>query len=132
MLITDPNILEYLHDATVSTIVYDCKDTSSRSIEILVTCAPDAGFTMWNGKRLRIRLESVVLLSFYAFGAIVGREEIDSWTTNVTESLEVELQRLRSAGVDCEGEVFMVAFQSGSLMQGVCKRITAEEMPSRA
>lgn len=130
MLITDPSILEYLHDATVFEIVYDCKDISVRNVAMHVTCAPDAGIPMWDGKRLCIRLESVVLLSFSAFGAVFGKEELNSWTPNVSREFEAEVQRLQSTGVDCAGERFAVAFQSGSLMQGVCKRITVEELPA--
>lgn len=128
MLITDPNILEYLHDASVSEIVYDCKDTSNRNGAISVTCTPDAGYPAWDGKRLCIRLESVVLLSFSAFGAVTGKERLDSWTPNVSGAIEAELRRLQGMGIDCAGERFAVTFQSGSLMEGLCQRITVEEI----
>ncbi len=127
MLITDPNILEYLHDASVSEVAYDCRDASSRNMTLSVICTPDAGYPAWDGKRLCIRLESVVLLSFSAFGAVTGKERVDSWTANVSGAIEAELRRLQGLGIDCTGDRFVVAFQSGSVLEGLCQRITVEE-----
>jgi hypothetical protein len=127
MVITNPNILEYLHDAIVLEVTYDLKDKESRSMMLSVNCEPDAGYPAWNGKQLSIRLESVVLLTFSAFGAVAGKERVNSWTATVSEAIDAELQRLQGLGVDCSGVRFAVAFQSGSVLEGLCQRITAEE-----
>jgi len=132
MVITDPNTLEYLHDAVVLEITYDLRNKDSRSITLHVNCAPDAGYPAWNGKQLIIRLESVVLLSFSAFGAVTGNERVNSWTTIVSDAVDAELRRLQSRGVDCSGVRFAIAFQSGSVLEGLCHRITAEERSSPA
>jgi hypothetical protein len=127
MMITDPNILEYLHDASVSEVVYDCKDNNSRNVTLSVTCPTDTGYPAWDGKRLSIRLESIVLLSFSAFGAVTGKERINAWTTCVSEPIESELRRLQGLGIDCSGVRFAVTFQSGSVLEGLCQSITAEQ-----
>jgi hypothetical protein len=127
MVITDPNILEYLHDAIVLEVTYDLKDKESRSMTLSVNCEPDAGYPAWNGKQLSIRLESVVLASFSVFGAVTGMEQINSWGTSVSEAMVSEIKRLQVAGCDCSGVRFAVVFQSGSVLEGLCQRITAEE-----
>lgn len=128
MVINDPSILEYLHDATLLRITYDSQDSNSRSMMLSVKCVSDAGYPAWNGKQLIIRLESVVLVSFWAFGAVTGKERINSWARTCSQAMASELRRLQGLGADCSGVCFAIAFQSGSLLEGLCKRITVEEV----
>jgi len=127
MQIQDPAVLDYLHDATVDEVTYDLADKDDRSVVLSVRCHPDAGYPDWNGKRLVVRLESIVLFSFRAFGAVAGKEEINSWRSVVSAETESELARLQGLGCDCSGTRFEIVFQSGSVLEGLCHRITVEE-----
>ena len=127
MEITDVTILSYLHDATVHEVAYDLRDENDRSMRLSVECDPAAGYSRWDGKRLDVRLESIVLASFSVFGALAGTEQINSWGTSVSEAMESEVRRLQAAGCDCRGVRFVISFQSGSVLEGLCKCITVEE-----
>jgi hypothetical protein len=123
----DSKMLEYLHDATVLTVLYDAEDRKGRALTLHVKCDPDAGYAEWDGKRLSVRLESIVLLSFFVFGAVARKEQINSWGTKVSALMESEIVRLQASGYNCEGQRFIVAFHSGSILEGLCQRIHVEE-----
>jgi hypothetical protein len=126
-VITDTEVLEYLHDATVFEVNYDLRDKNSRSLTLLVQSHPEAGFAEWDGKRLRVRIESIAVMSFVAFGAIIGNEEVNSFNSRVSPAMEAEIARLRDHGYHSIATRFAVTFQSGSVLEGLCERIVVEE-----
>ena len=130
MQIEYPGILDYLHDAIVYEVTYDLTGKVDRSVALPVKCHPNAGHPDWNGRRLTVRLESIVLFSFRVFGAIAGKEEINSWRAGVSGETESELARLQGLGCDCSGTRFEIVFQSGSVLEGLCHRIAVEEGPA--
>ena len=126
MRIADLSMLDYLHDARVFHITYDLEREDDRSLILSVVCHPDSGYDAWNGKHLTVRLQGMVLLSLLAFGAVTGKERINLWSWGVSDSMESELNRLQEFGIDCTGTRFTLAFQSGSVLEGLCRSIIVE------
>lgn len=128
MMITDPSILDYLHDALVFEIQYDLRRKGDRGFLVLsVKCDPEAGYPPWDGKRLDVRLDSIVLMQMFACAPGGSIEQINSWGSVVSDSMESEIERLAEHDYDVSGTRFCITFQSGSSLEGLCKRIVVEE-----
>jgi hypothetical protein len=126
MELTESEALEYLHDAVVTGLHYRLEREDCRELVMTVTCDRDAGHPTWDGRRLLVRLHDLVLANLFVFGAVVGREQINSWGSQLSASMELELERLRSSGIGTAGQRFSIAFHSGSVLEGVCQRIVVE------
>jgi hypothetical protein len=126
MELTDFEVLEYLHDAVVTTLVYRLDADNRREFALTVVCHPDAGYPKWDGKRIVIRLHDLILANHFVFGAVTGREQIDSWHSQLSPSMAAELQRLAASGSRASGYPFLVTFHSGSVLEGICRHILVE------
>jgi hypothetical protein len=126
MELAETEELEYLHDAVVTHVDYRFEAADCREILLLVTCNRDAGHPTWDGKPLLVRLHDLVLANHFVIGAVIGREQINSWDSQLSALMEAELDRRRSAGITTEGQRFSITFHSGSLLEGVCQRIVVE------
>jgi hypothetical protein len=124
--LTDLDVLDYLHDADVTSLVYRLDADNRREIVLSVDCHPDSGCPKWDGKRIVIRLHDLILATHLVYGAQAGREEINSWDSRLTPWMVSERRRLAAAGVNVFGRPFSVAFHSGSALAGICKHIFVE------
>src|SRR4030081_643655 len=106
MGLTESEELEYLHDAVVTGLYYRLEVDDCRELVMTVTCDRDAGHPKWSGKRLFVRLHDLVLANHFVVGFVVGREQINSWGSRLSVSMEAELERIRSSGVRTEGQRF--------------------------
>lgn len=128
MNITDPTILDYLHDATLIELRYD-PSGDDRTVTILARCHAEAGHPAWDGRRLKIRLKDLPLLHFRGCGYCAGNEQIDSWAPNVSDSTAAELRALAATGIDVGGQRFTLTFHTSSYLEGVVREIAVEVLP---
>lgn len=126
MELTELEVLEYLHDGVAISLEYRLGADDCREFVLSAICDPDSGYPMWEGKCIVIRLHDLVLANHFVVGAVAGRDQINSWSTQLSPSITAELQRLRSAGLRAAGRPFSVTFHSGSLLEGICRRILVE------
>jgi len=115
--------LGYLHDATVIGIRFTMANDGKRRVAIECICHEDAGFDLWNGKRLEVLLDDVRLLEQMLYGFTSSREEVSGWVFSLPDAMEQEMERLQKLGIDCSGIKFELDFQSGSFLRGVCRQI---------
>lgn len=126
MELTDFEVLDYLHDATVTSLVYRFDVDNRRELVLTVICNRDAGYPTWDGKRIVIRLHDLILANHFVVGAMAGREHLDAWRAQLSPSMAVELKRLAAAGIRPSGHPFVVAFHSGSALDVICRRVFVE------
>ena len=126
MELTDLEVLEYLHDAVVTAVVYRLDRDDCREFVLTVTCDPEAGYPPWEGRRVVVRLHDLVVAHHRIFGAVVGQEQINSWGSQLSPPTAAELERLRGSGFGPHGQRFCVTFQSGSVLEGACQRAFVE------
>ena len=126
MELTEFEVLEHLHDAVVTAVAYRLDRGDGREFVVTATCDPDAGYPPWEGRRIVVRLNDLVVAHHRVFGAVAGTERINSWGSQLSPSIAAELERLRSSGFVAAGQRFSIVFQSGSALEGVCKRVFVE------
>ena len=126
MELTDTALLEYLHDAVVLSISYHAEESRDRIILLVVTCDREAGYSPWEGKRLCIRLDDVIVANHYVFGAVAGQEQVNAWGTKLSASMEGEIQRIQATGINCTGIAFSLTFHTVSYLEGMCRRLFVE------
>jgi hypothetical protein len=126
MELTDVALLEYLHDAVVLGICYRAEEVDCREILLKVVCDRESGYPAWDGKRLCIRLRDVMVVNHYVFGAVTSQEQINTWGTRLSPSMEADIQRIRSTGINCGGIAFSLTFHTGSLLEGMCRQVFVE------
>ena len=129
MELTNTALLEYLHDAVALGINYRADNEDCRKIVFTIVCNPEAGYPEWDGKRLSVQLDDVVVANHYVFGAVTGEEQINAWNTKLSASMEAEVQRIEAAGISCAGVRFSVTFHTGSHIEGICRRLLVEQDP---
>jgi len=126
MAVTDLSLLGYLHDSTVLEIKYDFSQRARRVVSFRIICHEESGYEAWSGKKINIALKDVIILNQTTYGAVIGREEINSWKSTVTLAVEQEVLRLEKAGINCSGIRFLVTFHSGSHLEGICREINLD------
>ena len=127
MVVTDFRLLAYLHDAVCSQIAWDCKSPSGRVMSLLVTADKEAGYSLWEGKKLLITLSDVAAVLFTGWGFVTGDENIDSWQQGISESLERECQSLLARRIAVPPLKFTISFRSGSWVELVCAEVSVVE-----
>jgi hypothetical protein len=129
MVVTDFQLLSYLHDATCSEITWACTKPDGRTLRLLLSADVAAGFPLWDGKNLLIMLSDVVAAHFIGWGFVGGDENVDSWWEGVSESLERECKSLTVKGIAVPSLRFTITFRSGSRLEVVCSEVSVVEMP---
>lgn len=127
MVVTDFQLLAYLHDAKCSEITWACTIPNGRTMRLLVTADREAGFSSWDGNKLLITLSDVVAVQFTGWGFVGGDENIDSWREGVSESLERECKSLLAKGCTVPPLRFTISFRSGSYLEVVCSEVSVVE-----
>jgi hypothetical protein len=126
MKIEDFELMSYLHDAIVHGIAYEMAGDGKRTVKIRCRCHADAEYEPWNGKTLVITLQNAILVSHFLCGFTTGCEEISSWETSLSREMTEEVKRLQTLGINCSGIIFGIAFQTGSLLEGICREVDVE------
>jgi hypothetical protein len=129
MIVTDIQLLAFLHDAKCVEINWDCTSSNGRSIRLFVIADIEAGFSLWDGKALQISLCDVAAVRFTGWGFVTGDENVDSWQQGVSESLELECQALALRGISVPSLRFSISFRSGSTLEVVCSDVSVVEKP---
>jgi hypothetical protein len=129
MVVTDFQLLSYLHDARCSEITWDCTSPNGRIMRLLVTVDNEAGYSLCKDKQLRLILSDVVAAHFTGWGFVTGPENVDSWRQGVSESLEGECKSLLARGIDVPSLRFSITFRSGSMLEVVCSEVSVGEKP---
>jgi hypothetical protein len=130
MVVTDFQLLSYLHDAKCSEITWDCTNPDGRTMRLLVTADIEAGFSLWEGKKLLIILSNVVAAQLTGWGFVTGDENVDSWRQGVSESLERECKSLLARRIAVPSLRFSITFRSGSTLEVVCSEVSVVERPN--
>ena len=120
-------VLEFLHDATVISVALRLDAEERRYFELVLVCDSDPGDSAWAGRQVLVRLHDLIVANFFVFGAIVGEEQVDDWSEQVSGQMRDQLERLLSrGGGGGANESFHVSFHSGSVLEGFCRRISCE------
>lgn len=92
--LTSTEPLDYLHAAVVLSLAWEPLREDGRVLRLDAQCDADAGHPDWNGRKVSVRLLDVVLANHFVFGAVA------------------------------HGHRFAVRFHSGSLLEGLCRRVS--------
>lgn len=94
MLLTDYNLLAYLHDAECVEFTWISANPDQKLLRFVAQIHPDAGYLPWNGKKLIVILSNVVIARMKCLGYRLGTDSIDSWELCVSSDLEKECDAL--------------------------------------
>ena len=131
-VLTDPSLLEYLHDAACNSFVWDCSDRSMRRIILSVRVDDEAGYEPWNGRVISLTLSDVVACRFFGWGGQIGQERIDAWREGISTEFQSECNRLRSSGLHIPPLAFTIILGSGSTIELVCREVSVDAGPPLA
>jgi hypothetical protein len=121
---TDIDTLNYLHDADVLKVELDENPDGRRVIRIHTICHPDAEYPPWDGRTVVVLLDDVVTARYFIAGYTDPRRDwISGWSSQVSQELKTDIERLENVGIRCVGIPFEVTFQSGSRLEGLCEAI---------
>jgi hypothetical protein len=117
--------LEWFHDAIVESIDYLASEPTTRQLTIVLKCSNDAGTPEWDGKRVQITADDVVLMRHLVF-ATSNAESIDAIHESVSQEMIGMRMKLTSIGAMIPGKAFTINFHSGSSLELVCKGMLIE------
>jgi hypothetical protein len=120
---TDIPTLNYLHDAHVLGIEFGQDPEGRRVIRLGTACHPDAEYPPWDGRKVVVILDGVVVARHLIFGHEKETDWVSGWESQISQELKTEIGRLENVGVRCTGIPFDLAFQSGSRLEGLCEGI---------
>jgi hypothetical protein len=127
MILSNYELLAYLHDSVCIEIRWDLRSANRRDLHLFVEVDKDAGYPLWNGKRLTVTLTNTVAARFVSWGFVRGDENIDSWWQDVSSSLEYECERLAAQGLLVSRLRNTITFRSGSTIELACEQVMVEE-----
>lgn len=119
-----PDGLGYLHDATVVALEHRVDDDGTRVIELVAWCNPDAGHPDRDGRRVRLRLDDVLVATWRVHGEVHGQETIDRVNGVLSDEMFAQRARLLNDGV-----AISISFHSGSRLEAVCGAVTTSIDP---
>src|SRR5688500_4084237 len=122
--------LDYLHDATVTEVVWSSV-ASARSLRMAVSCDEECGDPELAGKQLVVRFNNVLVCSATLWGHVAGDDALNSFSNDVTPEVREYLQRLTALGISTPKMVFRVACHSGSEVQLACDEVVIGEIGSQ-
>lgn len=128
-MLTDLSLLDYLHDAGVNSVVWDCSDTRTRRLRLTVSVDHDAGYAAWAGCLLTITMTDVVIYRMFGLGYQIGVLAFEAFQDGISTELEEECSRLRGLGIAIPSLMFTIVFNDGSTLELVCGEVTVEEPP---
>jgi hypothetical protein len=118
--------LDYLHDAKVTAVTWDSSDPSKRQFILDLTCDPESGDELWQGKRLRVILSDVIAAFFQAWGHCAGDEYLSKLGNKISQEMQGKINELSHYGATIPEERFTISFSSGSEIEVVCESISVE------
>jgi len=128
VVLKDYALLEYLHDATCLDVAWDVTNPHERLINVSVIVHPDAGYPLWDGKKIRITLSNVVIANIKCLGHQFGAETLDCWRVISSDTFEQACVAMKTSGIDVPTLRFQVSFHSGSLIELACSTVLVVEM----
>ena len=114
--------LDRLHDSEVTTVTYDVKH-AERTLTMAIIGHPDMGYAKWEGKRLVVRCDDVLLLRWTAWGHAIGPELLDAWNALPVDDV-TEVKPFFKMGGRRPAQAWRVSFHSGSHFDVLCERTT--------
>ena len=133
MLITDEewSRLHYLHDAMVTSVTWNSSNPRQRQIILDLTCDPESGDELWQGKQLRVILSDVIAALFHAWGHCTGNEYVSSFEKIISQYMQRRINELSHCGAAIPEVRFSIAFSSGSEIEVVCASVSVEDAEDR-
>ena len=128
MKLTDHKLLEYLHDAECLEVAWDCNNPDERRLHITTIVQGEAGYSLWEGKKLKITLSNVVIANLKSLGCQAGVETIDTWRPCISETLEQECAKMKALGIEVPLLKCLISFHSGSFIEVVCSCVSVSEV----
>jgi hypothetical protein len=120
--------LEWVHDCTLLSVIYDTVSEAGRSITLTMRCPTDLGYPAWEGKDLVLAAVDVAVSKHVLWG-VAGPETIDAVRAGVSTSLRDSTEEVRRAGGRFPSLEVTISFHSGSLLEVVCHELQIEVSP---
>ncbi|VTR97082.1 hypothetical protein [Tuwongella immobilis] len=130
MNLTDHSLFDYLHDAEVTSVVWDNTNPRQRRLQLIVTVVQDIEHLPWRGQSLAVTMLDVVLFRLVGYGHQVGLNWIDSIRTEVSKGFEEECQQFKANGISIPPLRFTIVFTDGSTLELTCASVDVEEIGS--
>jgi len=114
--------LEWIHDCTVLSILYDTSSGADRSITVAMRCPTDLGYAPWEGKSLALSAMNVALSKHVVCG-VVGPETVDAVRPGVSNAVREGTMEARRMGVRFPNLEFTISLHSGSAIEVICEKL---------
>ncbi len=117
--------LEWIHDCTLITVVYDASNDTSQSIKLTMRCPHDLGYSPWQGKTIQLVAVDVALVKYLVFG-VAGAETIDAVRSGISKEAQESTLEARRMGVRFPSMECTICFHSGSVLEVICQELQVD------
>jgi hypothetical protein len=117
--------LEWVHDCTLLSVLYDTSSDAGRWITLTMRCPTDLGYAPWEGKKLVLAAIDVAV-SKHVLWSVAGPETIDAVRAGVSTDVRENTVDARRIGARFPSLEFTISFHSGSSLEVICRELQVE------
>jgi hypothetical protein len=119
--------LDWLHDCLVTEFRYAVAKDGKRQLEIVIFAPSDMGHPAWDGHKLMLTAQDVLLFKWTALGFSTSPETIDAWREVAPDSFS-EVQIFLKHGGRVLARGCTVCFHTGSFFDLACQSVDVRIM----